>query len=150
MKNSRRVILTALIGLFSLQLGFAQQTKIAVAIAVGKSSCGTNNDLGYVFKYGTDTKANYYSMAQNEAAKTYPSNFKVAVEKNGYNGDKGSYLVIIETKTKYNDCNITTFGVGFGDNYEIALRQAKLNLGNRVGLWQENKHGYDVRVSQKL
>lgn len=118
------------------------QNNIEIAVGIAKDNCG---DVSYVVYTGSKA----YEEAKADAKRDCRDGKTPALESNGYKGGEGDYLVIIETNMKgYNGCNMSSFGIGFGDNYDDALQDARKNLGMRNWSWQESKHGYNVKLSK--
>lgn len=138
LKTTVNFILTLLVIAYS----YAQQNS-TIAVGIAKGNCG---DIGYVVNTGKNAYSNASSSAKNKFGGTKPP----SVEQNGFDGSKGSYLVIVETNTKgINNCDTHhTFGVGYGNNRNEALQNAKKNLGMRNWNWSENKHGYDIKLQR--
>jgi len=130
---------------------YSQNKNIAVAIAVGETDCkySTTDDLGYQI-YTANSQSKAYDLATEKVKRDYPNYKRVAVEYNGYNGDKGNLVTIIETKTKYQGCDKYTFGIGFGTNYAESLKNAKKNLRMRNWNWVESSHGYKIVYEKGL
>lgn len=127
---------------------FSQKKHIAVAIAVGKA-CTSNTDLGYQVYTGSKLHE-VLNLAEDKVKRDNPDFFRVSIEKNGYDADKGNHIVIIEHKSNYKGCNIYGYGVGFGFNYTESLKNAKKNLAMKKWNWIESKHGYKQVYYEKF
>lgn len=128
----------------------AQQTNIVVVIAKQKTSCNTSTDLGYSIQNGT---AQSYELAEEAEASVKRNNPKYdwVDSKNNvsWGNHIGNYMVIISAKTSGSDgCTRLTYGVGFGNDYNSALQDAKKFLRAKNLSWSESKHGYSM-VKQK-
>jgi hypothetical protein len=141
------ISLTLILILFSSISIIAQKNHIVVAYAIGKE-CGNDTDLGYQIYYGSNL-SEAEKLARDKVKRNFKDSYAVRSEKNGWNADKGDYIVIIETKLKtYNNCVSYKYGIGFGFNYSEALKNAKGFLRMRSN-WDENKHGYSTLVQER-
>jgi predicted small secreted protein len=129
----------------------AQQVNIVVAIAKQKTSCNTSTDLGYSVQYGSGKVYELSKVADAEVKRHNPQcEWIDSRNDNVYMGNYlGSHMVIISAKTSGSDgCTRFTYGVGFGTDYNSALKDAKNFLSIKNLSWSEREHGYSV-VKQK-
>lgn len=142
-----KLIQTGVILLFLVFSGFKTSDDIKISVAIAHGECG---DLGYVIKSGYDSSAIYYKEAKTAAQRKFSNSKRVSVEKNGYSGNEGNYLVIIKTRMKgYNGCDMTSYGIGFGTNFNDAEDDAVSNLKTMNWNWSKSKHGYSVTYKKQ-
>lgn len=127
----------------------AQQTNIVVAIAKKSTNC-ISTDLAYKVYYGD---ANPYELQQSatNAVKQLVSGWDniETIDNIDWGKPIGKYMVIIaSTTTDSNGCKRSNYGVGFGSNGNLALRNAKKHLTGRNWSWNERKHGFRI-VAEK-
>jgi hypothetical protein len=129
----------------------AQQVNIVVAIAKQKTSCNTSTDLGYSVQHGSAKTYVLSKAADVEVKRNHPKHGWIDSRNDNISMGNylGSYMVIISAKTSGSDgCTRFTYGVGFGTDYNSALKDAKSFLSIKNLSWSERKHGYSV-VKQK-
>jgi predicted small secreted protein len=127
----------------------AQQINIVVAIAKQKTNCNTSTDLGYSIQYGSAKSYELSKVADTEVKRNNPKYDWIDSRNDNVSMGNylGSHMVIISAKTN-NGCTRFTYGVGFGTDYNSALKNAKEFLSAKNLSWSEREHGYSV-VKQK-
>lgn len=149
MKNMSKHLLFLFIAFNTLILQ-AQEIKIVVAIAQKKTDC-ISTDLGYQVFKGKMDSYNLTKDAQVKVKKDFPESYFVDTKDNiDWGKYMGSYMIIISGSTNDDKgCRRVTYGAGFGQTHEDALKDAVNHLDGRNWSWTQNK-GYTIVEDRKI